>query len=68
MIDSHCHLDVPRFDADRPAVLERAWQAGVRGLVVPAIGPDAWEALLAWPAKDARVQVAVRINHPGTPA
>jgi TatD DNase family protein len=62
VIDSHCHLDVPRFDADRPAVLERAWQAGVRGLVVPAIGPDAWEALLAWPAKDARVQVALGIH------
>ena len=62
MIDSHCHLDVTRFDVDRPAVLERAWQAGVRGLVIPAIGPAAWEALLSWPARDGRVQVALGIH------
>ncbi|MGO9831466.1 MAG: TatD family hydrolase [Myxococcaceae bacterium] len=62
MIDSHCHLDVSRFDADRPAVLERAWQAGLEGMVVPAIGPSAWPALVAWPARDARLQVALGIH------
>jgi TatD DNase family protein len=62
VIDTHCHLDVPRFDADRKAVLERAWAAGVRGLVVPAIGPNAWEALLEWPKRDARVQVGLGIH------
>ncbi len=62
MIDTHCHLDVARFDADRDAVLRRAWAAGLTGLVVPAIGPDAWEALLGWPARDARVQVALGIH------
>lgn len=36
LIDSHCHLDDPRFDADRTEVLERAQQAGV-GLAL-AIG------------------------------
>ncbi len=62
MIDTHCHLDVERFDADRSEVLERAWGAGVTGIVIPAIGPSAWEALLDWPAKDARVQVALGIH------
>ncbi|MEW5742434.1 MAG: TatD family hydrolase [Myxococcota bacterium] len=62
MIDTHCHLDVPRFDSDRDAVLERAWAAGLEGLVVPAIGPDRWEALLAWPRRDARVQVGLGIH------
>lgn len=62
MIDTHCHLDVPRFDGDRAEVLTRAWAAGVERIVIPAIGPDAWEALLAWPGTDARVQVALGIH------
>jgi TatD DNase family protein len=62
VIDTHCHLDVPRFDADRDDVLARAWAAGLTGMVVPAIGPDAWEALLDWPARDPRVQVGLGIH------
>jgi TatD DNase family protein len=62
VIDSHCHLDVPRFDADRALALERAWAAGLAGLVIPAIGPRAWEPLLQWPRADARVQVALGIH------
>ena len=62
MIDSHCHLDVPRFDEDRALALERAWAAGLLGLVIPAIGPEAWEPLLLWPRRDVRVQVALGIH------
>ena len=62
MIDTHCHLDVPRFDADRPEVLNRAWAAGLTGLVIPAIGPTAWQPLLEWPKRDARVQVGLGIH------
>src|SRR5438105_15784518 len=36
LIDSHAHLEMPQFDADREAVLERARQAGVTTIL--AIG------------------------------
>lgn len=68
MIDTHCHLDMPRFDADRDAALERAWAAGVTGLVVPGVAPETWEALLEWPRRDARVQVGLGVHPQFLPA
>jgi TatD DNase family protein len=42
LIDSHAHLDDARFDADRDAVLQRAWDAGVRKILTigNGSGPD----------------------------
>ncbi|HEY8206597.1 MAG TPA: TatD family hydrolase [Myxococcaceae bacterium] len=62
MIDTHCHLDSERFEADRDEVIARAFAAGVRGLVVPAIGPERWEPLLCWPSRDARIQVGLGLH------
>ncbi len=47
MIDSHCHLDVDAFAHDRDAALTRAAAAGVTGVLVPAIRPSTWPALIA---------------------
>ena len=38
MIDSHAHLDSERYTEDRVALLERAWEAGVRGILSIGIG------------------------------
>ena len=38
MIDSHAHLDSERYDADRDAMLQRAYAAGVRGILSIGIG------------------------------
>jgi len=46
VIDTHCHLDAPAFDADRAEVLARARAAGVAAVVVPAVGPARWAGLL----------------------
>ena len=42
MIDSHAHLDSPRYNDDRDALLARAWDAGVDTILSIGIGegPD----------------------------
>jgi TatD DNase family protein len=45
LVDSHSHLDVAEFDADRDDVLARARAAGVTRQVVPAIGADGFAKL-----------------------
>ena len=34
LVDSHCHIDMSQFDGDREAVVARAYEAGVREMLV----------------------------------
>jgi TatD DNase family protein len=34
LVDSHCHIDMPEFDADRSAVVERARAAGIAEMLI----------------------------------
>lgn len=61
-IDTHCHLDLPDYDADREQVLERARAAGVATVLVPSIDPEGMERVAALAARDARVQAAAGIH------
>ena len=45
LVDSHCHLDAPEFNADRNAVVQRARRAGVGRQIIPAIEAAGWAAL-----------------------
>lgn len=45
MIDTHCHLDAGEFSADRSDVLARARQAGVSGMVIPAVDVDSLDSV-----------------------
>src|SRR5437870_742918 len=53
LIDSHCHIDDPRFDADREAMIQRARDAGVWHFVT--IGCD---------LETSRAAVALSQKHP----
>jgi TatD DNase family protein len=46
LIDSHCHIDVDEFAADRDRVLAECRRLGVTRLVVPAVETATWEHLL----------------------
>jgi TatD DNase family protein len=40
LTDTHCHLDFNKFDQDRDTVLQRAIEAGVRRILIPALDFD----------------------------
>ncbi len=62
LFDTHCHLDVPEFDADRDAVLARARDAGVVGILVPAIHAAGWEGLLGLCAREPDLYPALGLH------
>lgn len=62
MIDTHCHLDVDAFSADRDQVVARAHAAGVTTMIVPAIRPSMWRALHTWAARHPSVRVAMGVH------
>ncbi len=62
LIDTHCHLDAAEFDADRNAVLARAFAAGVAAIVVPAITRSNFDAVRALAGVDARIVYALGIH------
>lgn len=45
LFDAHCHLGVTDFDCDRTAVIERAKEAGVIGIVAVCEGANDWEVM-----------------------
>jgi len=46
-IDSHCHLDDPRFSKDLDQILSRARQQGIQQFIVPGVKHQQWPIQLA---------------------
>ncbi len=65
LIDSHCHLDFAAFDEDRGQVIERAFAAGVAGIVDPAIDLETSQKILRLAESQATMRAAVGV-HPNS--
>lgn len=61
-VDTHCHLDLHQFDADRDAVIGRAVAAGVTRIVNPAIDLDSCQRVLALADRHPAVFAAVGVH------
>lgn len=55
MIDTHAHIDTAAFDDDRDLVLQRAWDAGLTAMIIPAIKISDVEKLRSVAASDPRL-------------
>ncbi len=62
LIDTHCHLDAPAFEPDRPQVLARAANCGVRAIVVPAVVPANFEAVISLAAQNPSLTYALGVH------
>lgn len=49
LIDSHCHIDLPAFDPDRDAVIQRCHDLGVKQIVIPGVYREQWPKELQLP-------------------
>ncbi len=45
--DTHCHFDFPPFTGNEQATIERAAAAGIRRIIVPAVGADRFDLVLS---------------------
>ncbi|WP_051229561.1 TatD family hydrolase [Paludibacterium yongneupense] len=46
LVDTHCHLDAPEFDADRDEVVAEAQALGLGQILVPAVDVSRFESVL----------------------
>jgi TatD DNase family protein len=46
LTDTHCHLDFHKFDEDREAVIQRALEAGVTRILIPALDLESARAAI----------------------
>lgn len=60
--DTHCHLDLAQFDADREAVIDRALAAGVTRIICPGIRLETCPAVLALADRHSEVYAAVGVH------
>lgn len=59
LTDTHCHLDLDKFDLDREVVIQRALDAGVNRILIPSLDIDSSHAAIRLAAAHPIVFAAV---------
>ena len=59
LTDTHCHLDMSKFDEDRDAVIERAMEVGIDYMLVPGLDLESSRAAVRIAETHANVHAAV---------
>ena len=62
LVDSHCHLDFDSLAADRTAILDRAWRAGIETVVTICTRMSRFGNILAIAAEHERVYCSVGVH------
>jgi len=64
LVDSHAHLDMEEFDADRDQVVERAFAAGIQAILCPAdlTSPKSISTTLGLVARHQRIVAAAGVH------
>lgn len=62
LIDSHCHIDAPEFDADRDDVIARSLALAVRAFVLPSVARENFETVMQIAARHPQVVYALGIH------
>lgn len=62
LFDSHCHLDLEAFDADREKVWQNCLEMGFQGLLIPAVTPATFDRLFQISAELDNVYAAVGLH------
>ena len=62
LVDSHCHVNADRFDADVPDVLERARAAGLERILVPGWNVRSVERALELAAEHRWLDASVGVH------
>jgi len=62
LVDTHCHLNVGQFDADREGVLRRAGEAGVVSIVLPGLDLPSSEKICSLASQIPEIYTAVGVH------
>jgi TatD DNase family protein len=62
LTDTHCHLDLDRFDADRPDVIQRAEAVGVSRILIPSLTLDSSRAAVKLAGSHPMLYTAIGVH------